>query len=46
MDVAITDNQIFFNIGSPGESADGRAVLSSNLVEGAFPVGVKPEAVT
>jgi DNA polymerase-3 subunit beta len=36
-DVAITDNQIFFNIASPGDNADGRAVLSSNLVEGAFP---------
>jgi len=37
LDIAITDNQIFFNIASPGDNADGRAVLSSNLVEGAFP---------
>ncbi len=37
VDVAITDNQIFFNIASPGDNVDGRAVLSSNLVEGAFP---------
>jgi DNA polymerase-3 subunit beta len=37
VDVAITDNQIFFNIGGSGDNADGRAVLSSNLVEGAFP---------
>jgi DNA polymerase-3 subunit beta len=37
VDVAITDNQILFNIGSPGDNADGRAVLASNLVEGAFP---------
>ncbi|MBK7403252.1 MAG: DNA polymerase III subunit beta [Phycisphaerales bacterium] len=37
VDVAITDNQILFNIASPGDSADGRAILTSNLVEGAFP---------
>ena len=37
VDIAITDNQILFNIASPGENADGRAVLASNLVEGAFP---------
>ncbi|VAX38778.1 DNA polymerase III beta subunit, partial [hydrothermal vent metagenome] len=37
VDVAITENQIFFNIAGPGDNADGRAVLSSNLVEGAFP---------
>ncbi len=37
LDIAITENQIYFNIASPGDNADGRAVLSSNLVEGAFP---------
>lgn len=37
VDIAITDNQIFFNIAGPGDNADGRAILSSNLVEGAFP---------
>lgn len=37
VEVAITDNQIYFNIASPGDHADGSAVLSSNLVEGAFP---------
>ena len=37
VDIAITDNQILFNIGGPGDSAEGRAVLTSNLVEGAFP---------
>lgn len=37
VDVAITENQIFFNVASPGDNADGRAVLSSNLVEGTFP---------
>jgi DNA polymerase-3 subunit beta len=39
--VAITDNQIFFSLGGTGKDAKGdgsaRAVLSSNLVEGAFP---------
>lgn len=36
--VAITDNQIYFNVGSAdGKTGEGRAVLSSNLVEGSFP---------
>lgn len=37
--VAITDNQIFFCFAQPAEKGDavGRAVLSSNLVEGTFP---------
>lgn len=34
--IAITDNQILFSLGAEGESG-GRAVLTSNLVEGAFP---------
>jgi DNA polymerase-3 subunit beta len=33
--VAVTDNQIFFQFGS--EKDGGRALLSSNLVEGTFP---------
>lgn len=33
--IAITDNQILFSLG--GETATGRAVLTSNLVEGTFP---------
>jgi DNA polymerase III subunit beta len=33
--IAITDNQIFFSFGTP--ASPGRAVLTSNLVEGAFP---------
>jgi DNA polymerase-3 subunit beta len=36
--VAITDNQILFSMGtSPKDANVGRAVLVSNLVEGAFP---------
>ncbi len=37
--IAVTDNQVYFNVGAPDakDHADGRAVLSSNLVEGAFP---------
>jgi DNA polymerase-3 subunit beta len=34
--IAITDNQILFSVGS-GEDAASRAVLTSNLVEGTFP---------
>lgn len=33
--IAITDNQVFFSFGTTG--SPGRAVLVSNLVEGAFP---------
>src|SRR5204862_7118020 len=33
--VAVTDNQIFFQFGT--EKDGGRALLSSNLVEGTFP---------
>jgi len=37
--IAITDNQIFFSVLAVGEKdpAGGRATLSSNLVEGSFP---------
>lgn len=36
--IAITDNQILFSIGAgPKEGGEGRAVMVSNLVEGAFP---------
>lgn len=37
--IAITDNQIFFSVLAAGEKdgASGRATLSSNLVEGSFP---------
>lgn len=36
--IAITDNQVLFSLGaSPKEAGEGRAVLVSNLVEGAFP---------
>jgi DNA polymerase-3 subunit beta len=37
--IAITDNQIFFSVLAAGEKdpAAGRATLSSNLVEGSFP---------
>jgi DNA polymerase-3 subunit beta len=36
--VAVTDSQIFFAFGeTPGGGGEARAVLSSNLVEGAFP---------
>ncbi|MDQ7014673.1 MAG: DNA polymerase III subunit beta [Planctomycetota bacterium] len=37
VDIAITDNQIFFNISQGESGADESAVLASNLVEGAFP---------
>ena len=37
VDIAITENQIFFNIAGSGDHAQGSAVLSSNLVEGTFP---------
>lgn len=37
VDIAITDNQIFFNIAQGESSDDDTAVLASNLVEGAFP---------
>ncbi len=37
VDIAITDNQIFFNISHGESGADESAVLASNLVEGAFP---------
>ena len=33
--IAVTDNQVFFSFGS--DKTPGRAVLSSNLVEGTFP---------
>lgn len=35
INIAVTDNQIVFGFGE--DAADARAVLSSNLVEGAFP---------
>lgn len=36
--IAITDNQVLFSFGtSPKDAGEGRAVLVSNLVEGAFP---------
>jgi DNA polymerase-3 subunit beta len=37
--IAITDNQIFFTVLSPADKGEptGRATLSSNLVEGSFP---------
>lgn len=35
--IAITDNQVFFHLGAADEKSDGRAMMSSNLVEGAFP---------
>lgn len=36
--IAITDNQVLFSMGtSPKDAGEGRAVLVSNLVEGAFP---------
>lgn len=37
VELAITDNQIFFNLSRPGEEGGEAALLSSNLVEGAFP---------
>jgi len=35
--IAITDNRILFAVGGTEEEPEGRACLSSNLVEGAFP---------
>lgn len=35
--MAVTDTQVLFSIGPAEGSAGGRAVLSSNLVEGTFP---------